>query len=66
MGKFLLIALATLAALGILVHLVGAGHMGTTALTVPGTEHTPGFGLTWTVVAAGVCGLLFWRIAKGK
>ena len=50
MGKWLVIILATCAALGILVHLVGHHNMGATALQVPSTEHTPTFAITWFVV----------------
>jgi hypothetical protein len=57
MGKWLVVILATCAALGILVHLFGASHMSATAVTVPGTEHTPTFGITWT---------MFLKLVKGK
>lgn len=66
MWKFIVGLLATLAALGILVKFVGSQSMSTTALNVPGTEHTPGFGLTWTLVCGGVLAFGVWRILKGK
>lgn len=66
MGKFLVGLLAVCAALGLIVHFVGARSMSTTALNVPGTEHTPAFGLTWTLVCGGVLAFGVWRILKGK
>ena len=65
MGKFIVILLATCAAVGILVHLFGH-HMATTAVVVPGTEHTPSFALTWTVIGALAVGGVFYKIVKGK
>lgn len=65
MGKILVIILATCAALAVCVHLFGA-RMGSTALTVPGTEHTPAFGLTWTIIGALVIGGVFYKVVKGK
>lgn len=66
MGKALVIVLATLAGLGILVYCVGGTRMSTTALNVPGTEHTPAFGITWTVIGALVLGGVFYKLVKGK
>lgn len=66
MGKFIVILLATCAAIGIAVHLFGANHMSATALQVPGTEHTPTFGLTWSIISALVVGGIFYKIVKGK
>ena len=66
MGKVLVVVLATCAALALCVHLFGGARMATTALTVPGTEHTPAFGITWTIIGALVIGGLFYKIAKGK
>jgi hypothetical protein len=66
MGKVLVIILATCAALAVCVHLAGAGRMGSTALSVPGTEHTPAFGITWTVIGALVIGGIFYKLVKGK
>lgn len=66
MGKWLVIILATCAALGILVHLFGASHMAATAVNVPGTSHTPSFGITWTIMGALVVGGLFYKLVKGK
>jgi hypothetical protein len=40
--------------------------MGSTALSVPGTEHTPAFGITWTVIGALVIGGIFYKLVKGK
>lgn len=65
MGKFIVIILATCAALGILVHLFGQ-HMSSTAVVVPGTEHTPSFALTWTIIGALAVGGVFYKIVKGK
>ena len=66
MKQFVVIALATCAALGILIHFLGSSRMASTAVTIPGTEHTPAFGLTWTLVVGGVVGFAIWRIVKGK
>ena len=66
MGKVIVILLALAAVMGILFHFVGAGHMGTTAVVVPGTEHTPTFPITWTLVCGGLAGVFIWRIVKGK
>lgn len=66
MGKFIVVVLATLALLGILVHFFGAGSMGSTAINVPMTEHTPGFGITWMLAVGAIGGLVVWRIVKGK
>lgn len=64
MGKFLVIILATAAALGILVHFLGHHSLATTAVTVPGTEHTPAFGLTWFVIGGLIFGGLFYKLIK--
>lgn len=66
MGKFIVGLLATLAAVWLVVCLFGASKMASTAVDVPATEHTHSFAVTWTVVAFGVCGLLVWRLVKGK
>jgi len=66
MGKWLVVILATCAALGILVHLFGASHMASTAVSVPGTEHTPSFGITWTILGFVLVGGLFYKLVKGK
>ena len=66
MGKFLVGLLAVCAAFALLVHFVGSSRMGTTALNVPGTDHTPSFGLTWGLVCGGVIAFGVWRILKGK
>lgn len=66
MGKFFVGLLAVGAALGIIVHLVGAHRMTTTALSVPATEHTSAFPITWTLVCGGVLAFGVWRILKGK
>lgn len=66
MGKVLVILLATFACLAILVHFVGGQTMGSTALNVPGTAHTPAFGLTWTIVLGACIGYGVYRIVKGK
>ena len=63
MGKWLVIILATCAALGILVHFVGSG-MGATALQVPSTQHTPTFAITWFVIGGVVLGGLFYKLIK--
>lgn len=65
MGKFIVGALAVLAALGIIIHLSG-NNLGATALTVPSTPHTPGFGLSWCFIIGGVLTFGVWRILKGK
>ena len=64
MGKALVIILATCAALGILVHFMGQGTMGGTALAVPATQHTPTFAITWFVVGGLVLGGLFYKLVK--
>jgi hypothetical protein len=64
MGKAFVIILATCAALGILVHFLGAGAMASTAVTVPGTEHTPAIGLTWTILGALIIGGVFYKLVK--
>lgn len=66
MGKFIVAVLATLCVLGILVHFFGSASMGSTAVNVPGTEHTPGFGITWMLAVGVIGGLLIWRTVKGK
>lgn len=66
MGKFLVAILATLAAVWLVVYFVGVSKMASTAVDVPGTSHTPAFGVTWTLLVAGVLGLLVWRTVKGK
>jgi len=66
MGKFIVGLLAVCAAFGLIVHFVGQQSMGNTAVTVPGTMHTPGFGLTWGLVCAGALAIACWRIMKGK
>jgi hypothetical protein len=66
MGKVLVIILATCAALAVCVHFVGGSRMASTALSVPGTEHTPAFGITWTVIGALVIGGIFYKLVKGK
>jgi len=66
MGKVIVIILATCAALGILVHFLGHATMGSTAVTVPNTEHTPAFGLTWFVIGGLFIGGLFYKLVKGK
>ena len=64
MGKWLVILLATAAALAILVHFFGGGAMGSAALHVPSTEHTPTFGVTWYVIGGLVLGGLFYKLVK--
>ena len=64
MGKALVIILATCAALGILVHFFGSGAMGSAALHVPSTSHTPTFGVTWFVIGGLVIGGLFYKLIK--
>ena len=64
MGKWLVIILATCAALGVLAHLVGRQSLATTAVHVPGTEHTPTFGLTWFVIGGVVITTLFYKLVK--
>jgi len=64
MGKAFVIILATCAALGILVHFLGHGTMGATAVTVPGTEHTPAFGLSWFIIGGLICGGVFYKLVK--
>jgi hypothetical protein len=66
MGKVIVAILATLAALSIAVYLVGANRMASTAYQVPGTEHTPTFGITWTIIGALVIGGLIFKVVKGK
>ena len=66
MGKILVIILATLAALSLCVFLFGGARMAGTAFTVPGSEHTPAFGVTWTIIGALVIGGLFYKVVKGK
>jgi hypothetical protein len=66
MGKVLVIILATCAALGIMVHLFGGARLASTALTIPGTDHTPTFGITWTVLGALLIGGIFYKLVKGK
>lgn len=66
MGKALVIILATCAALGVLVHFLGGARMASTAVTVPGTEHTPAFGITWTIMGALIIGGVFYKLVKGK
>lgn len=64
MGKALVIILATCAALGILVHFLGHHSLATTAVTVPGTEHTPAFAVTWFVIGGLIFGGLFYKLIK--
>ena len=64
MGKILVIVLATCAALGILVHFLGHHSLASTALQVPGTEHTPTFAITWFVVGGLLLGGLFYKLIK--
>ena len=64
MGKWLVIFLAAAAALGVLAHLVGRHNLATTALQVPGTEHTPTFAITWFVVGGLVLSGLFYKLVK--
>ncbi len=64
MGKWLVILLATACALGILVHFLGHHSLSTTALQVPGTEHTPTFGVTWFVIGGLIFGGLFYKLVK--
>jgi hypothetical protein len=64
MGKWLVIILATVCALGILTHFMGHHSLASTAVTVPGTEHTPAFGLTWFVIGGLVLGGLFYKLIK--
>ena len=64
MGKFIVIILATCAALGILVHFLGQGTMGGTALAVPATQHTPTFAISWFIIGGLVCGGLFYKLIK--
>ena len=66
MGKLIVAFLATCAALAVVIHFVGANRLASTAVTVPGTEHTPTFGITWTLVCGGVIAFAIWRIVKGK
>lgn len=66
MGKVLVIILATCAALGILVHFFGSASMASTAMTVPGTQHTPSFGLSWFIIGGLVVGGVFYKLVKGK
>lgn len=66
MGKVLVIILATCAALAVCVHFVGASRMASTAVSVPPTDHTPAFGITWTILGALVIGGVFYKLVKGK
>lgn len=66
MKKAIITILATMAACWLLVTFVGAARMTSTAVTVPATEHTHSFPITYTVVAALVVGFVFWRWAKNK
>lgn len=66
MGKALVVVLATLAALAFVVYFVGASRVGSVAVDVPSTTHSPAFGVTWTVILLGGFGLMFWKIVKGK
>ncbi len=66
MGKFLVAVLATVAAVWMVVYFVGASRMTQVAVDVPGTHHTPAFGITWTLLVGGVLGFFIWRIVKGK
>lgn len=66
MGKLIVGLLATLAAVWLVVCFVGVNKMTSTAYNVPATEHTHSFPITYTLVAFGVCGLVVWRVLKGK
>lgn len=66
MGKFIVGLLAVCAAFGLIVHFVGQQSMAHTAVNVPGTEHTPAFGITWGLACGGVLAICVWRILKGK
>ena len=66
MGKLFVALLATLAALAILVHFMGQSRMGSTAFSVPGSEHTSPFSVPWVLVCGGLIGFAVWRIVKGK
>ncbi len=66
MGKFLVAVLATLAAVWMVVYFVGPARMTGTAFSVPATEHTHSFGITWTLLVGGVLGFFIWRTVKGK
>lgn len=65
MGKVIVTLLATVAVLWIGYDFIG-GRMANTAVSVPATTHTGGFGITWTVIAFCVVGLVVWRTVKGK
>ena len=64
MGKWIVIILATCAALGMLVHFVGGAAMGGTALQVPATQHTPTFAITWFIIGGLVVSGLFYKLVK--
>jgi hypothetical protein len=65
MGKILVIILATCACLWLAFMLVGT-RLTNTAFNVPGTEHTPAFGVTWTIILGAGVGYVIYRIVKGK
>jgi hypothetical protein len=66
MGKLLVIVLATCAALWAVGHFVGWHRLASVAFTVPGTEHTPTFGITWTMMVGACVGYGVYRIVKSK
>lgn len=63
MGKWIVIGLAVCAAMALVYRL--AGHsLGNTALNVPGSEHTPTFGISWAFIVGGVLCFAFYKMVK--